>query len=113
MIRLKLRDSRLNKGISQETIADLIGMTQCNYSRRENGKKNITDSEWIKIAKVLDVKIEDIRDTSVIPNSNLQIEENSDIEKKLNLISKYIKSLEKENKQLKKRINSIVNLKEK
>lgn len=30
---------RQNKGLSQEVLTDLIGMTQSNYSRRENGKK--------------------------------------------------------------------------
>jgi transcriptional regulator with XRE-family HTH domain len=41
-------------------LADLIGMTQCNYSRRENGKKEITLNEWTKIANVLNVDLEEI-----------------------------------------------------
>jgi transcriptional regulator with XRE-family HTH domain len=51
--KTKLRKARLNKGLSQETLADLIGMTQCNYSRRKNGKKVIPDVKWTRIAKAL------------------------------------------------------------
>lgn len=35
-------------------------MTQPNYSRRENGLKKISDTEWVRIAKELGVKKEDI-----------------------------------------------------
>ena len=60
MIKEKLLDARLKKGLSQEEIADLIGMTQSNYSRRENGLKRISEPEWTKIAKELMVNKEDI-----------------------------------------------------
>ncbi len=60
MIKEKLLDARLKKGLSQEELADLIGMSQPNYSRRENGLKKISDAEWTKIAKELKVKKEDI-----------------------------------------------------
>jgi transcriptional regulator with XRE-family HTH domain len=62
----KLKETRLNKGLSQETLADLIGMTQCNYSRRENGRKVISDTEWTKIAKALDVNKETIYETNIL-----------------------------------------------
>jgi hypothetical protein len=35
-------------------------MTLSNYSRRENGRKAISDAEWTRIAKVLDVNKETI-----------------------------------------------------
>jgi transcriptional regulator with XRE-family HTH domain len=60
MIKEKLLNARLKKGLSQEELADLIGMTQSNYSRRENGLKRISDPEWTKISKELQVKKEDI-----------------------------------------------------
>jgi transcriptional regulator with XRE-family HTH domain len=60
MIKKKLLDARLKKGLSQEELADLVGMTQPNYSRRENGLKKISDAEWAKIAKELKVNKEDI-----------------------------------------------------
>jgi transcriptional regulator with XRE-family HTH domain len=60
IIKEKLFEARTSKGLSQEELADLIGMTQPNYSRRENGLKKISDTEWVKIAKELGVKKEDI-----------------------------------------------------
>lgn len=60
MVKEKLFDVRTKKGLSQEELADLIGMTQSNYSRKENGIKKILDAEWDKIAKELGVNKEDI-----------------------------------------------------
>ena len=60
MIKEKLLEARLRKNLSQEELADLIGMTQSNYSRRENGLKKISEAEWNKIAKELKVNKEDI-----------------------------------------------------
>jgi transcriptional regulator with XRE-family HTH domain len=73
MIKAKLREARLNKGMSQETLADLVGMTQCNYNRRENGKKTISDIEWIKIAKALSVDKEVIYETNTVQNNTVNI----------------------------------------
>lgn len=76
MTKAKLREARLNKGMSQEALADLIGMTQCNYNRRENGKKNISEAEWIKIAKALDISKELIYEANIlstIQNSTVNI----------------------------------------
>lgn len=60
MIKEKLFEARTSKGLSQEELADLIGMTQPNYSRRENGLKKISDTEWVKVAKELGAKKEEI-----------------------------------------------------
>jgi transcriptional regulator with XRE-family HTH domain len=60
MVKEKLLEARLKKNLSQEELADLIGMTQSNYSRRENGLKKISDSEWNKIAKELKINKDDI-----------------------------------------------------
>ncbi len=108
MSLLQLKKIRINKGISQEQIADLIGMTQSNYSRRENGKKEITDSEWKKIAKVLDVKIEEIYSSGTPDLIALQQEE-FHMKNDLNSLSKYIVKLEKENASLKEKIKTISN----
>lgn len=67
MIKEKLHDTRINRGLSQEELADLIGMSQSNYSRKENGTKSITDTEWKKIAKELNVKVGDIKEENT-PN---------------------------------------------
>ncbi|WP_396146904.1 helix-turn-helix domain-containing protein [Flavobacterium sp.] len=60
MIKEKLREVREKKGFSQEQLAELVGMTQPNYSRRENGFKKISSQEWDLFAKKLDVNKEQI-----------------------------------------------------
>jgi transcriptional regulator with XRE-family HTH domain len=76
----KLLKARLNKGLTQEELAYLIGMTQSNYSRRERGLKKISDVEWVQIAKHLGVKKEDIyeldgsNEESLIINHSLETE---------------------------------------
>lgn len=60
MIKQKLLDARLRKGFSQEELADRIGMSQTNYSRRENGLTRISDKEWDRLAKELEVEKDDI-----------------------------------------------------
>jgi transcriptional regulator with XRE-family HTH domain len=106
--KLQLKKARQNKGMSQETLADLIGMTQSNYSRRENGKKNITETEWKKIAKALNVNIEEIYQPLAI---NINPDKIKETELKTNLynssVSKYIQSLETENADLKQKIKEL------
>ena len=102
MTKNKLREARLNKGLSQETLADLIGMTQCNYSRRENGRKAISDAEWTRISKALGVKKEDIYET----NSSIQ-STNYFMNKPFFTLNDYISAyteLQNENKQLKEKL---------
>lgn len=73
MIKKKLQEVRIRKGYSQDEIADLLGMTQPNYSRKENGITRITRQEWEFIARKLDVNIEDIfeqDETTVIYKNN-------------------------------------------
>ncbi|MCD0472675.1 helix-turn-helix transcriptional regulator [Flavobacterium sp. JAS] len=69
-MKSKLLNARLNKGFSQEQLADLIGMTQSNYCRREKGLKKISDAEWIKIAKELNVKKEDIYEVDILTKND-------------------------------------------
>ena len=56
--RIKL--FRTNKGFSQKEVALSIGIDQAQYSRIENGKVEPTISSVEKIAKALEVKIEEL-----------------------------------------------------
>ena len=60
MVKNKLIAARLEKGFSQERIADLLFMDQAQYSRRETGITKITSDEWDKIASILGKDVEDI-----------------------------------------------------
>jgi transcriptional regulator with XRE-family HTH domain len=104
--KVKLRDLRLNKGLSQEALADLIGMTQCNYSRRENGKKAISDVEWTKITKALDVNKETIYEANRL-NTNHDSVVNVPSFNIPSFIIEHIEFLRTENSKLKEKLKSL------
>jgi transcriptional regulator with XRE-family HTH domain len=103
---MKLRDIRLNKGLSQESLADLIGMTQCNYNRRENGRKAISDAEWTRIAKALDVKKEIIYEENKL-NTSQDSTINVPFFNIPNQALEYIEFLKNENSKLKEILKTL------
>ncbi|RUT70131.1 XRE family transcriptional regulator [Flavobacterium cupreum] len=60
MIKNRLKAERREKKLSQEQIAELLFMDQSQYNRREKGLIKISTQEWKKMAKILNVKVEDI-----------------------------------------------------
>ena len=60
MEKIKLTNARINKGFTQQQIADHLCMDISNYSRREKGTSKISNKEWDKLSKILDVPVEDI-----------------------------------------------------
>jgi transcriptional regulator with XRE-family HTH domain len=48
------------KGITQQQMADVIPTDVSNYSRKESGAVSITQTEWNKLAKFLEVPVEEI-----------------------------------------------------
>ncbi|MRX41813.1 helix-turn-helix domain-containing protein [Flavobacterium sp. LC2016-23] len=60
MIKNRLKAERKEKKLSQEQIAELLFMDQSQYNRREKGLIKISTEEWKKMAKILNVKVEDI-----------------------------------------------------
>ncbi len=65
MIHGKLRNLRKEKGMSQKEIAQILSTDISSYSRKENGKSKIHDEEWEKLAKVLDVSVEEIKEEGI------------------------------------------------
>ncbi|MGC5745573.1 helix-turn-helix domain-containing protein [Chryseobacterium sp. NFX27] len=67
----KLRNLRKQKGFTQEYMSNILATDVSNYSRKESGGVKIFDDEWEKLAKALDVKVEEIkeeREANVIQN---------------------------------------------
>jgi len=58
---MKIRDARIQKGLSQKQLALRIGMKQPDISRIEEGKKNITLFTLTRLCKVLGIEEIDIR----------------------------------------------------
>ncbi|WP_264535622.1 helix-turn-helix transcriptional regulator [Flavobacterium sp. N1736] len=106
MSKTKLIQARLAKGFSQQELADLIGMSQSNYSRRENGRKNISDIEWNRIAKELAVEKESIYEADEeksVENAEINI-------RQINIpdfIMEHIELLKEENKNLREELKRL------
>lgn len=108
MLKKRLLEARLNKGISQEEMADLIGMTQPNYCRREKGLKKISDTEWTKMAKELGVKKENIYESDEQLSLHIDIEKNNLRNNNSfivpDFVVDYIELLKEENRKLKEKL---------
>jgi transcriptional regulator with XRE-family HTH domain len=74
MEKEKLCRLRKQKGFTQQQIADAIATDVSNYSRKETGGVRIIREEWEKIAKFMDVPLEEIYQeeeaTIIINNEN-------------------------------------------
>ena len=62
MIKNKLIAARKEKNRTQNDVAELLFMSQSQYQRRERGEIRISDEEWVRIAKILDKEVEDIKE---------------------------------------------------
>lgn len=60
MQKEKLRTVRKMKGFTQQQMAEVIPTDVSNYSRKESGGVSITQTEWQKLAKFLDVPVDEI-----------------------------------------------------
>ncbi|MBE4948563.1 helix-turn-helix domain-containing protein [Chryseobacterium culicis] len=60
MQKEKLRTVRKKKGFTQQQMADVIPTDVSNYSRKESGAVSITQTEWNKLARFLEVPVEEI-----------------------------------------------------
>ena len=106
MIKQKLINKRIEKKISQEKFADLLGMEQSQYSRRENGIIKISKKEWNDICKFLETNLEEIYEPEdgvyIINNENASGNFgnhntfNNNSEFVFEMLKKYIKKLEDE-----------------
>ncbi len=112
MIKQRLTSKRIEKNLSQEKIADLLGISQSQYNRRENGVTKISKKEWDKMAKILETSLEEIYEPEdgvyIINNENASgtysgshnhFGNNNDFV--FETMKKYIQKLEEENQSLK------------
>ncbi|MEB3380284.1 helix-turn-helix domain-containing protein [Flavobacterium psychrophilum] len=117
MIKQKLINKRVERNLSQSEFADLLEITQSQYSRRENGVTKISKKEWDKMAKVLNTTLDDIYDPEdgiyIINNENAsgnysgsQNHFHQIPDHVLETMRKYIEKLEEENLSLKEKFMS-------
>ncbi|MBT2622542.1 helix-turn-helix transcriptional regulator [Chryseobacterium sp. ISL-6] len=58
----KLRSLRKKRGYTQEYMSNILSTDVSNYCRKEGGDVRIFDDEWEKLAKALDVPVEEIKE---------------------------------------------------
>ncbi|MBT2623519.1 helix-turn-helix transcriptional regulator [Chryseobacterium sp. ISL-6] len=58
----KLRSLRKQRGYTQEYMSNILSTDVSNYCRKENGDVKIFEDEWEKLAKALDVPVEEIKE---------------------------------------------------
>lgn len=58
----KLKELRLNTGLTQEELASKLGLSRVNYTRYENGKVNPDYETIIKLADFYDISLDELFD---------------------------------------------------
>jgi len=71
MIHLRIKQLRMEKGLSQNEMAERLNKSQSAYNRLEHGETKIAIEELPKIAEALECKIEDLLASTVINNGQL------------------------------------------
>jgi transcriptional regulator with XRE-family HTH domain len=112
MEKIKLLEVRKSKGFSQHQIAEKLYMDVSSYNRRENGQVKINITEWEKLAKILDVPLNEIYESEenqmfiCRDNASGNYQGTNNIyavpESLLETQQKYIKKLEEEIAELKR-----------
>ncbi|WP_292008544.1 helix-turn-helix transcriptional regulator [Chryseobacterium sp.] len=110
MQKEKLRFIRKSKGITQKQMADFLCTAISNYCRKENGEVKIIKNEWEKIAKFLDVAIEDIFEEDRFPDSTGIKIQNHINTSMIESLQDYIRLLKDENTQLRAKIELLENI---
>lgn len=67
-----IRSIRVSKGLSQEYIANELGIKQAAYSNIESGRSDITLNRLHDLAQLLEVSVFDL----IIENNNINSQEN-------------------------------------
>ena len=62
MIKHKFINARKERNMTQNELAVMVGMSQSQYQRREQGEIRISEDEWARIAKKLEKEVEDIKE---------------------------------------------------
>lgn len=57
---IKLKAKRVEKGLTQTQLANMIGIAPATYNHKENGTAHFSFQEIIKILDILGCKFEDI-----------------------------------------------------
>lgn len=68
MVKENLIRVRKQKKFSQQDVAEHLNISQTHYQRKEKGEVGITDMEWERISKLLEVDVEEIKENNEAAN---------------------------------------------
>ena len=114
----KIKEHSNRKRYVSGKMAKILSTGISSYSRKENGKSKIYDDEWEKMAKALEVPVEDLKGeaaSGIVHNDNSTFNDNSgnyynqNYNIPLSIIENlqdYIHLLKEQNELLKKEIES-------
>ena len=71
MTENRIRDLREDSDLTQQQVADAIGITQRKYSYIETGQQQLTDDILIKLANLYNVSIDYLLRQTANPKRNL------------------------------------------
>ena len=71
MTENRIRDLREDSDLTQQQVADAIGITQRKYSYIETGQQQLTDDILIKLANIYNVSIDYLLRQTANPKRNL------------------------------------------
>lgn len=77
MVKEKLIKARKERNFSQQDITEHLKISQTHYLRKEKGEVEIKDEEWERIAKLLDVEVDDIKQSEKENSIHQNFENNS------------------------------------
>jgi transcriptional regulator with XRE-family HTH domain len=91
---------RLSKGLTQDVIAEKLGMTQSNYARIESGKAQITVDKLNQLSELFEMSVSSILNyegsTDIEKDSHYYLLIIAKLEKKVLLLEKKVKDFEEE-----------------
>ncbi len=70
MVKTKLIRKRNEKEFTQKDLAEYLNISQTQYSRKEKGEVEISDEEWERISKLLEINVDEIKENEEVTNIN-------------------------------------------
>lgn len=93
-IKQKIYEIRRSKGISQEKIANLIGVALNSYRKLERGKTNLVNEKLWDIANALNVSVKElVLEDDILTGSSLADMERKRYQAKINSLEEEIATL--------------------
>jgi len=76
-----IKQIRQQKGVKQQEIADLVGMHRSNYSKIENGQRELSINALSKVSKLFNITLDELVNMEGDVPEEVSIEDTATVEK--------------------------------